>query len=42
MANEKAKKDKWYNEKTSQIREITIKGLEPELERIYEKHRQDI
>ena len=42
MAAEKVKRDKWIQEKTSEIKEMTIKGLEPELERIMTRSKQDI
>eukprot|EP00518_Triparma_eleuthera_P020809 CAMPEP_0197551030 /NCGR_PEP_ID=MMETSP1320-20131121/4429_1 /TAXON_ID=91990 /ORGANISM="Bolidomonas sp., Strain RCC2347" /LENGTH=714 /DNA_ID=CAMNT_0043111471 /DNA_START=140 /DNA_END=2281 /DNA_ORIENTATION=+ len=38
---EAIRREKWIDRKTKEIREITIKGLEPEVERIIEKHKQD-
>jgi len=40
-ASEKQRKEKWVQEKTSEIKEMTIKGLEPEIERILNKGKQD-
>lgn len=42
VAAEKARKDKWVVEKTQEIKEITIKGLEPELERMMKKHKDEL
>ncbi len=39
---ESVRRQKWLERKTVEIRETTIKGLEPEVERLIEKHKQDV
>ncbi|NXG52172.1 CP131 protein, partial [Psilopogon haemacephalus] len=41
-AAEKIKREKWMDEKTKKIKEITVKGLEPEIQKLIAKHKQDI
>ena len=41
-ASEKQKREKWMKEKTTEIKEITIKGLEPELDRIMNKGKEEV
>ncbi|XP_027657122.2 centrosomal protein of 131 kDa isoform X5 [Falco rusticolus] len=41
-AAEKIRQEKWIDEKTKKIKEITVKGLEPEIQKLIAKHRQDI
>lgn len=41
QAGEKAKRDKWKADKEKEIKEITIRGLEPEVERLLNKHREE-
>uniref|UniRef100_A0A8C4U0I5 Centrosomal protein 131 n=1 Tax=Falco tinnunculus TaxID=100819 RepID=A0A8C4U0I5_FALTI len=41
-AAEKIRREKWIDEKTKKIKEITVKGLEPEIQKLIAKHRQDI
>ncbi|NXG92179.1 CP131 protein, partial [Stercorarius parasiticus] len=41
-ATEKIKREKWIDEKTKKIKEVTVKGLEPEIQKLIAKHRQDI
>ncbi|NXA35863.1 CP131 protein, partial [Eudromia elegans] len=41
-ATEKVRREKWMDEKTKKIKEITVKGLEPEIQKLIAKHRQDI
>ncbi|NXW57190.1 CP131 protein, partial [Eurystomus gularis] len=41
-ATEKIRQEKWIDEKTKKIKEITVKGLEPEIQKLIAKHRQDI
>jgi 5-azacytidine-induced protein 1 len=33
--------NKWKNDKTKEIREMTIKGLEPELKRMMDTHQKE-
>ena len=35
------RREKWLERKTKEIREITIKGLEPEVQRIIDKHKSE-
>ena len=42
FAAEKQKKEKWIAEKTAEIKEMTIKGLEPEIERMLSKSKQEV
>lgn len=41
-ATEKVRREKWIDEKTKKIKEITVKGLEPEIQRLISKHKQEI
>ncbi|NWW10785.1 CP131 protein, partial [Oreocharis arfaki] len=41
-ATEKVQREKWIEEKTKKIKEITVKGLEPEIQKLMAKHREDI
>ncbi|XP_062362129.1 centrosomal protein of 131 kDa isoform X3 [Cinclus cinclus] len=41
-ATEKIRREKWIEEKTKKIKEITVKGLEPEIQKLLAKHREDI
>ncbi|NWW32141.1 CP131 protein, partial [Panurus biarmicus] len=41
-AAEKVRREKWIEEKTKKIKEITVKGLEPEIQKLVAKHREDI
>lgn len=41
-AAEKIKRDSWAEEKTKEVKELTIKGLEPEIHRLMGKHRADM
>ena len=38
---EAIRRAKWLDRKTKEIREITVKGLEPEVQRIIDKHKND-
>lgn len=42
MAGEKQRKERWQAEKIAEIKEQTVRGLEPEIERMVEKHRKDV
>jgi len=37
LASEKVKRQKWEQEKIAEIKAVTIKGLEPELQRLVER-----
>jgi 5-azacytidine-induced protein 1 len=39
---EKARRKKWEETKLKEIKEMTIKGLEPEIERILQNHKQEM
>uniref|UniRef100_A0A8D0H3X1 Centrosomal protein 131 n=1 Tax=Sphenodon punctatus TaxID=8508 RepID=A0A8D0H3X1_SPHPU len=41
-ATEKIRREKWIDEKTKKIKEITVKGLEPEIQKLIARHKQEI
>ncbi|XP_033095874.1 centrosomal protein of 131 kDa-like isoform X2 [Anneissia japonica] len=41
-AAEKIRREKWIDEKTKKIKEITVKGLEPEIQRLIAKHKAEV
>ncbi|XP_037680722.1 centrosomal protein of 131 kDa-like, partial [Choloepus didactylus] len=41
-ATEKVRREKWINEKTKKIKEITVRGLESEIQKLIAKHKQEI
>ncbi|XP_033840170.1 centrosomal protein of 131 kDa [Periophthalmus magnuspinnatus] len=41
-ATEKVRREKWIDEKTKKIKEITVKGLEPEIQRLISRHKQEL
>jgi 5-azacytidine-induced protein 1 len=41
-AAEKQKRERWVQDKTREIKEITTKGLEPELIRLVTTHKQQV
>ncbi|XP_077266800.1 centrosomal protein dilatory isoform X3 [Temnothorax americanus] len=41
-ASEKIRRERWLEMKTSKIKEMTVKGLEPELHNMMEQHQQEI
>ncbi|XP_041362383.1 centrosomal protein of 131 kDa-like isoform X2 [Gigantopelta aegis] len=41
-ATEKIRREKWIDEKTKKIKEMTVKGLEPEIQRLIAKHKGEM
>ncbi|XP_076449494.1 centrosomal protein of 131 kDa-like isoform X2 [Babylonia areolata] len=41
-AAEKLRREKWIEEKTKKIKDMTVKGLEPEIQRLIAKHKSEI
>ncbi|XP_023805049.1 centrosomal protein of 131 kDa isoform X2 [Oryzias latipes] len=41
-ASEKIRRERWIDEKTKKIKEITVKGLEPEIQKLLSKHKQEL
>lgn len=41
-AGEVARRDRWISRKTEEVRERTVKGLEPEIQRIIDQHKSDV
>ncbi|XP_012263429.2 centrosomal protein of 131 kDa [Athalia rosae] len=41
-ASEKIRRERWLEAKTSKIKEMTVKGLEPELRSMIEQHQQEL
>ncbi|XP_041095708.1 E3 ubiquitin-protein ligase rnf213-beta [Polyodon spathula] len=41
-ATEKIRREKWIDKKTKKIKEITVKGLEPEIQKLISKHKQEL
>ena len=41
-AAEKIRREKWIDEKTKKIKELTVKGLEPEIQALITKHKNEI
>lgn len=41
-AAEKLRREKWIEDKTKKIKEMTVKGLEPEIQRLIAKHKSDL
>jgi 5-azacytidine-induced protein 1 len=39
---EKIRREKWIEEKTKQIKEMTVKGLEPEIQALITKHKNEL
>lgn len=39
---EKQRRKQWYNEKTKEIKDMTVKGLEPELAKMLETHKKEL
>lgn len=41
-AAEKMRREKWIEEKTRTIKEMTVKGLEPEIQKLIARHKQEV
>ncbi|XP_048870934.1 centrosomal protein of 131 kDa isoform X2 [Brienomyrus brachyistius] len=41
-ATERIRREKWIDEKTKKIKEITVKGLEPEIQKLLSKQKQEL
>ena len=41
-ASEKLRREKWVEEKSARIRELTVRGLEPEIQALVAKHREEV
>ncbi|KAK2557238.1 Centrosomal protein of 131 kDa [Acropora cervicornis] len=41
LAAEKLRREKWITEKTQQIKEVTVKGLEPDIQKLIAKHKAE-
>ncbi|XP_017380400.1 centrosomal protein of 131 kDa isoform X6 [Cebus imitator] len=41
-ATEKVRREKWISEKTKKIKEITVRGLEPEIQKLIARHKQEV
>ncbi|KAL8439311.1 hypothetical protein Efla_003948 [Eimeria flavescens] len=41
LSGEKARREAWERDRAQEIKDITIKGLEPEIQRLLEKHRSE-
>ncbi|KAF5277161.1 hypothetical protein FQR65_LT03867 [Abscondita terminalis] len=42
IAGEKIRKERWIDSKTQKIKELTIKGIEPELDKMTSRHQQEL
>lgn len=42
MASEKVRKERWEKDKIQEIRAQTVKGLEPEIQRIVERNKEEL
>lgn len=42
MKAESAKRGKWMETQKKKIKEATIRGLEPEIQRLIESHKQEV
>jgi hypothetical protein len=40
--SEKIRRDTWMQEKSREIKEMTVKGLQPEIERLLTKHKKEL
>uniref|UniRef100_A0A8D2EUC1 Centrosomal protein 131 n=1 Tax=Theropithecus gelada TaxID=9565 RepID=A0A8D2EUC1_THEGE len=41
-ATEKVRREKWISEKTKKIKEVTVRGLEPEIQKLIARHKQEV
>ena len=41
-ASEKVRWERWQASKTQEIKELTVKGLQPEFEKIFKKHKEEV
>jgi 5-azacytidine-induced protein 1 len=42
QAAERARREAWQLEKTREVKELTIRGLEPEIQRLVAKHKAEL
>jgi len=42
MVSEKIRRDNWMHDKSKEIKEMTVKGLQPEIERLLSKHKAEL
>ncbi|XP_029651884.1 serine-rich adhesin for platelets [Octopus sinensis] len=42
LTSEKIRREKWIEDKTKKIKEMTVKGLEPEIQRLIAKHKGEM
>ena len=42
IATEKLRRERWIAEQSKRIKEITVKGLEPEIQRLIAKHKAEV
>lgn len=42
MAAEKIRREKWMKDKTQEIKELSVKGLEPEIQRMIQNHKKEL
>lgn len=41
-AAEKLRRERWIEEKTKKIKELTVRGLEPEIQKLISKHKNEL
>ena len=42
VSAEKIRRDKWVEQKQKEIKDLTVKGLEPEIARLIARHQQEL